>query len=474
MQYRYLFLAIWFLSTSTAAFAQVRTFTLQEAVQTALSNSIGLRKAQQGLASQNITIEQNAASLLPEVHLGASLNTNFGLSFDNTTGQVGANTTLNGGTSVSSSVPIFSGGLWNPLLPWGKKENPAVTQARQDLTSSQFNLERTKENLIFSVVSSFLDLINNQTQVKILEENLSAQKQQLVRIQQFVRAGSRSTSDELQQQAAIAQAELQLLNTKRAQELSKIRLLQTMQVDPFGQYDFSIPDVNQFKAEFMRYDVDAMIRQAYQSRNDVKAQQSMIESAKLGIDLARRTTGPSLTLSGSAGTNYSSLAQKLIQEGSINPPVAPVYGKKGLFEQVIDNRSLGFSLQFGMPIYDKGQKRRTVQQAQIRYESALLDLANLEQNIATEIRQSYLDYTSADKELATADIQLNYRKQALDLEQNRYNLGASTIYEITQARAAFLEAQLQRSVALYSLVFRKQLLEYYVGRLTANSNILPK
>ncbi|MBN8587072.1 MAG: TolC family protein [Rhodothermia bacterium] len=429
--------------------------TLRNAIQTALSNSVALHKAENAVAIQRVAEAQALDVFLPSAQASASLNPGYGRSFDQTTINFSFSPSLSSGVSVSGGMLLWQGGYWNRLLFGGNAQAPAYLQAKRQTDASELTVQRARENIIFAVASGYLDVIRNQEQIRVVEENLAAQKQQLVRIQQFVRGGVRAESDALQQQALVAQAELQLLNQQLAYERAKTRLIQTLEVDPFVVYDFEIPDLGTASLLKENYNVELMIRTALQNRMDIQAQKATIEANQMNMDLIRANRMPTLNLGGSVSTQYSSRAND------------------NIFRQLLDNRNFGVGFTLSWTIYDRNQIRRSLEMARYQAENAVLDLRNLEQSVASEVRQAHLDYLNADKQLQVAAVQVNFRKQALEVEQNRYNLGASTLTELTQARAGLVEAQSQQIQAKYGLVFQKQVLEYYIGRIKPEMSLIP-
>lgn len=433
----------------------LQKLTLRNAIQTALSNSVALHKAENAVAIQRVAEAQALDVFLPSAQASASLNPGYGRSFDQTTINFSFSPSLSSGVSVSGGMLLWQGGYWNRLLFGGNAQAPAYLQAKRQTDASELTVQRARENIIFAVASGYLDVIRNQEQIRVVEENLAAQKQQLVRIQQFVRGGVRAESDALQQQALVAQAELQLLNQQLAYERAKTRLIQTLEVDPFVVYDFEIPDLGTASLLKENYNVELMIRTALQNRMDIQAQKATIEANQMNMDLIRANRMPTLNLGGSVSTQYSSRAND------------------NIFRQLLDNRNFGVGFTLSWTIYDRNQIRRSLEMARYQAENAVLDLRNLEQSVASEVRQAHLDYLNADKQLQVAAVQVNFRKQALEVEQNRYNLGASTLTELTQARAGLVEAQSQQIQAKYGLVFQKQVLEYYIGRIKPEMSLIP-
>lgn len=438
------------------ASAQVpQKLTLRQAILTALGNSVALKKTENAVSIQRVAEAQALDAFLPSAQVSANLNPGYGRSFDQTTINFSFSPSISGGASVSGGLLLWQGGYWNRLFFGGNEQAPTYLQAKRQTDASELTVRRARENIIFAVASGYLDVIRNQEQIRVVEENLAAQKQQLARIQQFVRGGVRAESDMLQQQALVAQAELQVLNQQLAFERAKTRLIQSLEVDPFVVFEFEVPDIGTATLLKENYDVEAMIRTALQNRMDIQAQKATIEANQMNMDLIRANRLPTLTLGGSVSTQYSSR------------------GNDNIFRQVLDNRNFGLGFSLSWNIYDRNQVRRSLQIARYQSLNAVLDLRNLEQSVASEVRQAYLDYLNADKQVQVAAVQVNYRKQALDVEQNRYNLGASTLTELAQMRAGLVEAQSQEIQARYGLVFQKQVLEYYIGRIKPEMSLIP-
>ena len=85
--------------------------------------------------------------------------------------------------------------------------------------------------------------------------------------------------------------------------------------------------------------------------------------------------------------------------------------------------------------------------------------------MAIEVCQAYLDYQTAVKRLEVTQKGLQASDQALQVEQERYNVGASTLVELTQARSRFVDSASQRAQAVFQFHFQHRVIEYYLGTL---------
>ena len=346
------------------------------------------------------------------------------------------------GLSTSASLQVFS----------GFREWATLKQARLRVTGTGLDHERQRQLVVFQVMDQYLSLIQAQSQLTIQEENLDAQLQLLAQIQEFVNAGARPVSDLFQQQATAANAELSLLDAQRSIESVENRLIQTLQLDPFGGYEFMVPDLTELELIPEDYDVEALVRTAFERRMDLRAQEAEIDISAQGIRMARGGWMPRISLSASAGTNYSSV-QGFAGGGQTVP----------FSTQLENNRSESVGINFSIPILDNFATRTAMQNARVSYSNAQLGLENLRQTIRLNVRQAYLDYLRDEKYLDVTEKQLAAAEQALEAANERYNVGSSTLVELAQAQSNFVAAASNRVVAINSFFFRKLLIDYYIG-----------
>lgn len=435
----------------TAAQAQAQRITFNEAVQIALEQNINLKRSANSVSLQQATVASERADFLPNLNLSSSTTRTVGLDFDQTTGRTFNETTDRANFGLNTGVNLFNG--------FG--DVASLNQARYNLEASDLSYERQRQTVVFNVMSNYLTLIEQKEQIAIQEENLSSQRQTLTQIEEFTRVGSRPLSDLYQQQAAVANAELNLLNGQRLYQLSEVNLIQNLQLDPFGTYEFVVPDIEEVEPVLEEYDVRSMLRNAFDERPDLQAQQISIEAASEGIRVARAGIYPTISLSGGIGTGYSS--QSFVPTGIDAEGDPTGFERQAFFDQFTDNRSQSVTLSLNVPIFNRLQTKTNVERARVQYDNARLDLDNIQQDIALQVRQAYLDYERDKKRLDVTDVQFRAAQQALDAEQERYNVGASTLVELSQARASFVQASSDRAQAKYDFIFRKKLIEYYTG-----------
>lgn len=444
---RFMFLVAFLLFASSPAVAQdaARTITFEEAVQIALNQNITLRQAENSVELETRDVYQQRMNFLPDLSFFTQGSQGSGFTQDQAGRNIAfTNKNLNG--SFSSQVNVFR----------GFADVAALDRARYERDASELSYDRSRQDVVFSVIDNFLLYVNAREQVRIQQESLESQRQQLDQIEEFVNVGSRPISDLYQQQASVAQAELQVLNAERTAEMNKTRLIQVLHLDPFGTYEFVAPAMEDVVIQPREYDLHELLETAFDQRADIDAQELRIRAAGEGIRVAKASFWPSINVGGSYRSSFSPEASR------------------EFFDQLHVNRgsSVGFSVSYD--IFDRFNRSTTIQRAEVAYKNETLELQDMRQRVALQVRQAYLDYLTNQKRLDVTETQVRAARQALEAAEERYNVGAGTLVELTQAQAQFVEAASNRAQARYDFLFQGKLVDYYVGQLNPAEPLLAR
>jgi len=426
---------------SSLAKAQ-QTITFEEAVRTALDQNTQLQQSRNQVRLSEINVQSARAAFLPSFNLSTGTGTNFGLSFDTNVGELRTTTNTRFNVSAFTSVNLFD----------GFQSQATLRQSRLTVASNDLNLERQRQMIVFQVASQFLVYIQAAEQITVQQENLTAATQLLSQIEEFVRVGTRPVSDLYQQQAAVETAELGIIQAEQLVQISEANLIQILRLDPLGSYEFMIPDLadSEFIAE--QLDLTDLFLRAQQQRGDLRSQEMAVNVAEQGVRIARSSMLPQLSFSAGASTSFNS--------GIAN---------FGFGDQLERNRSQSISLSVNVPVFNRFRSRTQMQRARVSHENAKLNVEATKQQIGVEIRQAYLDYLTAEKQLEVTRRQLQFRQQALEAARERYNVGAATLVELTQAQSDFVQASQEEVTARYTIYIRKRLIRFYTGELDPTS-----
>jgi len=423
--------------------------TFNEAVRTALDQNTDIKRAQASARQSNVQVQSEWMDFVPDLSLRSSVSRQYGRNFSQVTGGFTTESTDFFNLSGSSGITLFN----------GFENVSSLQQAQQQATADQTGLKRTQREVVFTVMDQFIALVESREIVRVREERVEAQRQRLRQIREFVDAGSRPKSDEFTAEADLADAEQQLLQGRRELEVSKTRLIQTLQLNPREAYDFQVPDLEGDTLGTAQYELPSLIDEAFQKRLDLRVAQAEQRAAQEGVRSARSSYYPTISLSGDYGTDWSSRGLG----GNVSDDFA---------NQLDVNRGGGVSLSLSIPIFDQLQRSTQVQQAQVQAQNAKYALQDQRQQVALQVRQSFLDYQNAVQQLEAADKRLRAAERARTAAQERYRLGSADIVELQNAIRDYVDAASQQVQARYNLIFQQKRIDYNVGRLSPNAPLL--
>ena len=435
------------------------TITLENAIDIALNNNYQLQQAENDLNLARRRELSEKADFLPTLSSSVSGFKNIGRQFNNTTGDFG-DFTINGvSTSLNSSLPLFSG-----------FENINSLRSSQFTTDSQEQtLQRVRETIIFETASRYLQVLLDKQLLNIAEENLESSQKQLEQIEAQVEVGSRPTVDLYNQEATVANNELEVTNRENAQAISRLRLIRSLQIDPRKEYDFSTPDIREEQLDVRQYDLNELVDAALENRSDLESERLNIKSLEHQLQATRGSLYPSLSFSARLSTSYNDQTREPV---GLDPSGNPILQTVSFSDQFFDqNIQRAFSLSLSIPIFNNFNRRLNVESQQINYRNARLSLENTELQVIQEVNQAYTDYQALVKQLDATQKALRAAERSYETEQERYEVGASTLIELSDANANYVQAQSDRARALFNFVFQRKLLDYYIGRLTEDISL---
>ena len=264
----------------------------------ALERNTTLRQAANAAASSQVGVSEARMQFLPDLRFNSSGAKNFGRNFSETEGRIVDETSTSVNLGFSSGVTLFD----------GFANTATLRGARLTDKASQLDLGRARETVMFTVASNFLALIQQQEQLRVRRESLTAESSLLEQVQTYVNAGARTVADLYQEQANVANAQLAVVEAERAAELARVDLMDMLQLDPGGVYDFQPPTDEQLRSSQELPPLDQMLRHALDKRIDISAEEARVAAAEQSQRVARSGRWPDLSLSAGYSSGYSSLS----------------------------------------------------------------------------------------------------------------------------------------------------------------------
>lgn len=425
------------LSTVAAAQQQqpIERITFPQAIELALKQNQAVRNAENQLELQDLAVAQSRQSLKPNLSLSLNGSNSVGQSFDPTTVSLITKQTQSTNTSLSSSYSLF-----DPA----RSSNIAASKAGEAASGS--DLARARQTAVYNVATGFVAYVSARSRLDVQKENLVSLQLQEAQIQRFADAGARPISDLYQVKSNVASAQLQVVQAEAAIENAKFNLMRNLQLDPAKDYEF-VPPVIPDSLGATNYNLDSLVTLSYSRRSDIIAAQNRVTQAEKSVRAAGSGRMPTLGLSANYGTSGRSGQTA------------------GFGDQFDQNKSGSIGLGITLPIFDRGSTSLSTRRAQINQENAEISLTSTRQAVALDVRTAWFNVRSAQQQLVAAQAGLTAASQALEATTQRYNVGAATLLEVTQARVQRVNAASSLSDARYNLVLNQAAIAYFTGEM---------
>jgi outer membrane protein len=187
-------------------------------------------------------------------------------------------------------------------------------------------------------------------------------------------------------------------------------------------------------------DEAAVVTQALRDRPDVAGERLARESAAKFADAERALWFPTVSAIGAAG-----LAP--FRQAGLNPNYSAI------------------GINVSVPLTNGNLFAARHTEASLRASAEGEHLRDLENRVTRDVRLALLDAQSAFQRLDLTNQLLDQASQAQELAEARYNLGLSSIVELTQAQLNKTRAEIEQASARYDYQARMAALRYQTGSL---------
>jgi len=421
----------------TNAYSQnTQKIDLRQAIDLTLANNLQIKQAAFQAAISDENFKQSRFEQLPSVDANASATRQFGLFFDQQSGQLLNSTVDQVNGRLSSSIPLFRGfTILNQI-----KQNKNL------LLSDKSNVEKIKNDLSLSVVNTYLQILTNKDLIVASQQQLELSNNQLSVADKRFKVGNNTLADLAQAKAQLATNQLNVTNAQNAYDQAILNLQQLMEVDTETNIEVVPPLVADLSL-IAEYKSKEIFDQAVKVFPDVVLAQYNTEAQKYTAKVAKGRLYPSLSFGGGINTGYTS-----------NIPVS--------FQDQITNRNFGQSLGFNLsiPIFSNYQLRAGYNIAKIRLEDARNTEQLAKNNLNKIINQAVLDLRAAQTRFLATQSALESSTEVFNVNKKRYDVGLVNSIELNVAQTAFNKAQFDLIQAKYDLLFRGKVIDFYLGK----------
>lgn len=410
-----------------------KPWTLQQCVDTALTNNRNVKQQALNQKNKEIAYDQARKNLLPNLNASANQSWNFGrsLTVDNTYQSTNSSQSSFG---ISSNLTLFD----------GLKMMYNIDARKADMYASEADLEKIKKDITTSVAAGFLQILLNKELLQIATDQLELTKTQTEQRKALVNAGKMAEGEIYDLLAQESKEELSRLQAENTLKLSLLDLAQFMELDHFENLDVVAPD-NLSESDLQLLTAESVLESALTHRPEIKGAEYRLKSSEFDVLTTKADYYPSLSLGAQYGSGYYKLSNLPNND----------FGK-----QISDNMSAIIGLSLRIPIFNKFDVRNRVHSAELAVQSSKLSVDNARLELKKSIQQAYYNALGAKSRWDAAQKSEIASREAYRFTNQKYEAGRATVYELYQSKANLTQVLSEKAQAKYEYFFRVKLLEY--------------
>ncbi len=355
------------------------------------------------------------------------------------------------GVDAHDNSRISAGGLNNPIIferaaggatvsqlitDFGHTTN-LVASARYHEKAEDQNALATREQVLLAVSQAFYGALQAQAVLKVAQQTVASRQLLTDQVSALTASKLKSDLDLSFANVNLAQAKLLLLdaqNNSKAAMASLSAILGFADLQNFELAEDSAPMANP------PGDVDQLIAEAFNERPELRALEFESQSSEKLHKADRDLLLPSVNALAAVGG-------------------APVrddrlsnwYGAAGVNIQV--------------PIFNGFLYSAKARESDLRTQAVRQSILDLRNRISRDVRTSWLNAETAYERVSVSEQLLRQANLALNLAQTRYQLGLSSIVELSQAQLQQTQAEISNAQAGYDYRLSLSVLRYQTSGL---------
>jgi outer membrane protein len=354
------------------------------------------------------------------------------------------------GVDANPGSRVAAGSLTNPILFPRAAAGATVNQLITDfgrtsnlVSSSQFhakaedqNALATQQDILLAVDEAFYNTLETHALLQVAEDTVKTRQTLVDQVQALTDAKLRSDLDLSFGKVDLARAKLLLLESNNNYEAS-LSTISAILGYPDRQ-NFRAVEPEQQTSVPPLLDATQLIQKAMQQRPEIQAMQNEVTAAEKFGRAEHDLWWPTVNATG-------------------------VVGQAPVRDDHIPSWYGGVGVNINIPVFNGFLFNARSKSADLETEMKRKKLQDLEDILARDVRNSWLDTQKAYARLTVTQQLLEQANLALELAQARYKLGLSSIVEFSQAELQKTDADLQDTDAKYQYRLTQIMLAYQMG-----------
>jgi outer membrane protein len=320
------------------------------------------------------------------------------------------------------------------------RTNNLVAMSALRAKAANMNAVATAYEIKLAVDEAFYNALLTFAEQRVAEQTVSERKLVSDQITTLYQNKLRSEVDVSFADANLAQAELLLLDGQNNYQAALSQLSQVLGYS--GQQQFDLVDT---EAEIKPPPdaVSALEDEAFSNRPEIASQTYEYQADQHFQKAERDLLFPTVSALGVVGDAFNGSVLDGVQQ------FPTWYGAAGANVSV--------------PIFNGFQYLARSKEASLRAQAADEQLRDLKDRIANDVRNSWLNAITAYHRIDVSQQFLKETNLAFNLSQTRYNLGLSSIVELSQAQLQQTQAEIQFAASKYQYRIAQSVLRFQIA-----------
>ncbi len=312
-----------------------------------------------------------------------------------------------------------------------------TTSARASALSAAQRTQVARESLLFRVDQAYFAVQGAQSLLQVANQTVSTHQLLLDRVKALAGSNLRSSLDVSFEEVNTAQARLLQIQTQARLQEAFAELSAALGLG--GKIDFTL--VPQDVGSEPPANVGPLIAEGLAHRPDLLAARADRDAAFRFAKAERAARFPTITGQGGYGVSPEH------ETGALPPN----YGAVGVNVNV--------------PVFTGGMLTARQREAALRAQVAQKTLEAEETDAARDVYNAWFEARTAFEGISVTQQLLNSAQQAFQLAQSRYQVGTSSIVELSQADLQQVQAQIAAATSQFDYQVRRRGLDFQLGAL---------
>ena len=419
--------------------AQVKKWTLEDCINYAVTNNIGLQRQRLLTLSTKEDLLTSRMNLLPNLNAGSQFYLANGRSIDQTNAIV-FNKNMTNTLGIFSNIVLFS----------GFTEINTIAANKFMLKAGLESEKITRNTLIADIIGQYYQVLYNRGLEDASKMQLDLSEKQLFRITKMVETGKEALAKQYEIQSQVSADKLSYTIAHNTASQAITTLKQMLQLEPGSEFDILIPDLANMLITDNSFSSDSVYNLAAQNLPRLREIEYELTASKKQIAAAMGNLSPKLTMNGQITSYYYDV---------LNAPDGIT--QNSYSKQINGNLNKQAMRTLNIPIFNNFSNHRIIKQAKIKRNDTQLKLELEKNNLYTDVENACLNYNRGKDEYAAASANYYYNTQSFNAVEKKFESGLVDVTEYSVAKTTLFKAETEEIRTKLQLLIRKLTIQFY-------------